>query len=191
MTLTGTGGVGKTRLALELADRSMPDAPDGVWWVDLAAARNEADALAALAASAAAGPGRVRRHDVKRSTAVASVLGEGAAVLVVDNCEQLLDAIAPIVEELLGFCPQIRVVATSREALRIPGELLFDVVPLAPRTRRSTLFEERIAGIRVDGERCGPTRSPRFASDSTVCPSRSSSPRRGPGTCSSPRSCTG
>ena len=67
-----------------------------------------------------------------RSAAVAAVLGDRAAVLVLDNCEHLLGVVAPVVDELLGRCGRLRVVATSREGLGIAAEVLFTVGPLAP-----------------------------------------------------------
>ena len=78
--------------------------------------------------------------------AVATVLGDRAAVLVLDNCEHLLSSITPAVEELLGRCGQIRVLATSREALGIPTEVLFDVGPLTP-SAAVELFEARVTGV--------------------------------------------
>jgi predicted ATPase len=76
------------------------------------------------------------------------VLGDRAAVLVLDNCEHLLSSVTPAIEELLGRCGQIRVVATSREGLGLPTEVLFDVGPLAP-SAAVELFEARVTGVVV------------------------------------------
>jgi predicted ATPase/DNA-binding SARP family transcriptional activator len=148
ITLTGTGGVGKTRLALELAVRLMPDVPDGVWWIDLTAARDGKDALAALQRALQVEPGGTA--DVAAGLVeLATVLGDGVAVLVFDNCEQLRGSIESIVAELLGRCGGIRVVATSRAALDVRGEVLFAVLPLEL-TAAMTLFEERVEGLGAD-----------------------------------------
>jgi predicted ATPase/DNA-binding SARP family transcriptional activator len=145
VTLAGTGGVGKTRLAQELAVRLMPDVHDGVWWVDLAAARDGSDALAALQRALQLEPGIAATFE-GRLAELAAVLGDGVAVLVLDNCEQLIGSIEPIVQELLGRCGGIHVVTTSRTALDVRGEVLFAVLPLEL-TAAMTLFEERIEGL--------------------------------------------
>jgi predicted ATPase len=143
VTLTGPGGVGKTRLAVELSVAMNDDVPDGVWWIDLAAARSEADALAAIQRSLRMdGVGADPREAL---AAVVTALGERAAVLVLDNCEHLLTSIAPAVEELLGRCGQVRVLATSREGFGVPGEVLFAVGPLTP-SAAVALFEARVTG---------------------------------------------
>jgi predicted ATPase/DNA-binding SARP family transcriptional activator/tetratricopeptide (TPR) repeat protein len=148
VTLVGPGGVGKTRLALELSVSIMADTPDGVWWVELTAAADDGDGLAALRRALQLEPG----GDADREEAVAlvaRVLGDGAAVLVLDNCEHLLGSIDLLVEDLLGRCGQLRIVATSREGLGVRGELLFSVTPLAL-PAAVTLFEARLEGLDPD-----------------------------------------
>ncbi len=148
VTLTGPGGVGKTRLALELGVSLMAQSPSGVWWVDLAPARDAADAAAAVRrALQLEAP---TTTDLESGFAdVAAVIGGGAAVMILDNCEHLPGVANLLVEELLGHCPQLRVIATSREGLGVRGELLFTVGPLEL-AAAVALFEQRIAGLAVD-----------------------------------------
>jgi predicted ATPase/class 3 adenylate cyclase/DNA-binding CsgD family transcriptional regulator len=122
-TLTGAGGCGKTRLALQVAADAMDRHPDGVWWVELA--RLEHSTLLAAAVSTAVDlrevPGR----------AVLDTLVEhlrGRRVLVaLDNCEHLLAACAELVDVLLRACPSLTILATSRAPLGVPGEITWRV----------------------------------------------------------------
>lgn len=145
VTITGPGGVGKTRLALELCATIKDHVADGVWWVELAAARSDADVIAAVQRSLGmdAGGGGDPHTAV---AGVATVLADRAAVLVLDNCEHVIGCVASMVDELLGRCGQLRVVATSREGLSVPAERLFAVAPLHP-SAAVELFEARIAGL--------------------------------------------
>lgn len=128
-TLTGPGGAGKTRLAVQCARPLLARFPDGVWLVELAPLSAEADVpqavLNALAlreqASAAGDP-------LDRLTAA---LRTRSALLVLDNCEHLIEAVAAMADRLLGACPGLRVLATSREPLGLTGEALWPVRPLA------------------------------------------------------------
>ncbi|HEY5876175.1 MAG TPA: BTAD domain-containing putative transcriptional regulator, partial [Ilumatobacteraceae bacterium] len=150
VTLSGPGGVGKTRLALEVGVALMAQTPSGVWWVDLATARDEDDALTAVRRALQLEPASAPSAEAGFAD-VASVIGAGAAVIVLDNCEHLLGAVDVLVEELLGRCPELRVLATSREAIGVRGELLFTVGPLELDAAIS-LFEQRIAGLANDGD---------------------------------------
>jgi predicted ATPase/class 3 adenylate cyclase/DNA-binding CsgD family transcriptional regulator len=118
LTLTGAGGCGKTRLALQAAADAIDDYPDGVWWVELA--RLEDAGLLAAAVIAAVGvaevPGR-SPLDV-----LVAHLHERSALLVLDNCEHLLAACAELADPLLRACPSLTVLATSRAPLGVPGE---------------------------------------------------------------------
>ena len=140
VTLTGPGGVGKTRLALELSVAMKDDVPDGVWWVELAAARSEADAAGRAAAVAALDRPAPPSREAALA-AVATVLarsGGGARARQLRAPPRVRST--PVVEELLGRCGRIRIVATSREALGVPAEVLFAVGPLdtvRPRSRCS------------------------------------------------------
>ena len=143
VTLTGPGGVGKTRLAQEASLGMKDEVPDGVWWVELASARTEADAVAAVQRSL-----RMDAGGADASTALASVttaLANRDAVLVLDNCEHLLGAIASTVEELLSRCSSVRILATSREGLGITAEVVCPVGPLAA-AAAVELFEARLTG---------------------------------------------
>ena len=127
ITLTGVGGIGKTRLALEAARCLLPNFRDGVWIIELAPLSDPAlvpitvaTALGLEPASGAASPG-----------AVAHALRTKQLMLVLDNCEHVVDAAARMAEELLHANPAARVIATSREPLRAEGEWIYRVPPLA------------------------------------------------------------
>ena len=129
LTLTGAGGSGKTRLALEVASRLGAGGryPDGIAWVELAPLANPelvphhvADALG------------VRRDGIRAAgDALLEALRDWEALLVLDNCEHLVEACARLAEALLRGCPRLRVMATSREALGISGERAWLVPALA------------------------------------------------------------
>ena len=126
LTLIGPGGVGKTRLLIETGHRlqaSRPDRP--VVMCELAGASEESAVdvvAAALTIDRRAGEGLAER--------LAAVLAETAMVLLIDNCEHVLDPIADLVDRLLVACPNVWVIATSRERLRVAGEQLYEVPPL-------------------------------------------------------------
>ncbi|MFJ4827284.1 AfsR/SARP family transcriptional regulator [Streptomyces bacillaris] len=132
VTVVGPGGVGKTRLTLEVCGLLAPRR-DAVWWVDLAATDAQgaqASVTAALGLSDASVPPGQPPHDpVHRLTAF---LAERHVVLALDNCEHVLDAIAPLVGAVLERCPRLTVVATSREPLALPGEVLHALAPMSP-----------------------------------------------------------
>jgi predicted ATPase/DNA-binding CsgD family transcriptional regulator/DNA-binding XRE family transcriptional regulator len=126
LTLIGAGGCGKTRLAVQVAADLVGAYPAGVWFVDLApltaAALVPGAVLAALGLTEA--PGR------SAAAAVSAHLGGRSGLLLLDNCEHLIAACASMAEELLGACPGLRVLATSREPLGAPGELVWRVPSL-------------------------------------------------------------
>ncbi len=129
VTLFGPGGAGKTRLATESA-AAITDRR--VWFVELAPVRDGSDLAAAALAALGIRETRVLEAPHTHGTArLADVLGGEPAVLVLDNCEHLIDAAAGFVHELLGRCPELRVLATSREPLALTGEQLLPVGPLA------------------------------------------------------------
>ncbi|HET6987202.1 MAG TPA: AfsR/SARP family transcriptional regulator, partial [Kribbella sp.] len=145
VTLTGPGGGGKTRLAITLADRLRPRYA-AVRWLGLATTGPADGATAVLAALA-----DVLELPEATVDAVIWRLSSGPSLLVVDNCEHLLDPIAPLVAELLRSCPKLTVLATSQEALGIAGEAVFAVPPLAEAAIR--LFVDRAQAASYTFER--------------------------------------
>jgi predicted ATPase/DNA-binding SARP family transcriptional activator len=128
VTLVGPGGAGKTRLAVEVA-RSFAEP---VWLVELAPVREPAGVGAAvLAAVAPAGATLLHSGPTDLGTRLRDALGERTGLLVLDNCEHLLDACAVLVDAVLAHCPRVRLLATSREPLAITGERLCPIGPLA------------------------------------------------------------
>ena len=137
VTLTGIGGCGKTRLALEVARRVQPRFTDGVILIELGAV-NDANLVAATATAAS---GTQLHEPTFRS--LAAHLASRSLLILVDNCEHLIETCAELVHELLSACPSVRVLATSREPLRADGEATFAVPPLALDTDATALFLDR------------------------------------------------
>jgi predicted ATPase/DNA-binding SARP family transcriptional activator len=127
VTLTGTAGVGKTRTALRLGTQYADRFDGGTWFTDLAPVTNAKESLLALAAvlGVQAGAGLMLMEQL------IAAIGDRQVLLIVDNCEQVLEGIARIVDELVGSCPQLRVIATSRQALKLPGECVVRLHPLS------------------------------------------------------------
>jgi len=126
VTLAGPPGIGKSRLGVELAHRVAGDYPGGAWLVELAPVSDGELVPAALAAamSISEEPGR----DLTET--VVGRLGSGRALVVLDNCEHLVDACAELSDGLLRGCPELRIIATSRETLAVAGEQVCPVPPL-------------------------------------------------------------
>ncbi len=158
VTLIGPGGVGKTRLAIRVAEEVAGDFPDGVWFVALAPVRDPALVAATLAQSLGVGetPTRTVEENLR------DFLRESRALLVLDNLEHLLDA-GPLIADLLSACPSLTVLATSRAVLRISGEFDVAVPPLSVSQTESApgavhplesdatrLFVERACAARSD-----------------------------------------
>jgi predicted ATPase/class 3 adenylate cyclase len=154
VTLTGTGGVGKTRLAVQAAAEMLATYPAGVWLCEFAAVSDPASMLQALAVSLnmAPGTGALRGEDI------AEFIGSRRMLVLLDNCEHLLDPAAELVDQLLARCPFVRVLATSREALDVPGERVIRLRSLAlpdtevaldelVRVDATRLFLERAAAV--------------------------------------------
>ena len=126
VTLTGVGGVGKTRLATEVAARLVDECPDGVWFFELAAVADPAavpDAVAAVL-------GITQQPEKSVSESVAAALEGRVRLLVLDNCEHVRDAAADLVEAILAQSATVRVLATSREGLGVADEQLWLVPSL-------------------------------------------------------------
>jgi predicted ATPase/DNA-binding XRE family transcriptional regulator len=126
VTLTGTGGAGKTRLALEVGARAVRSFPDGVWLADLAAITDPG--LVAVQVMEALGIRQAGDEPVLE--ALRFRLRSADLLLVLDNCEHLLDGCVRLAYELLGSSTGLRVLATSREPLGVPGEVSYLVPPL-------------------------------------------------------------
>ena len=126
VTLTGVGGVGKTRLATEVAARLADEFPDGVWVFELAAVADPAavpDAVAAVL-------GITQQPGKSVSESVAAALEGRSRLLVFDNCEHVRDAAADLVEAILAQSATVRILATSREGLGVADEQLWLVPSL-------------------------------------------------------------
>jgi non-specific serine/threonine protein kinase len=126
VTITGAGGCGKSRLSLELASRMLAACPDGVWLVELASLADPA----MVPASAAAALGALQAPGTSTLDALLQFLREKRVLVVLDNCEHLLDACADLVGRVLTVCPRVRILATSRESLRVEGEAVYTLAPL-------------------------------------------------------------
>jgi len=126
VTLTGPGGIGKTVLALETARSVVGEFPDGGWLVELAPL-SDPD----LVSSAVAGALELRLGaNVISPEAVAGAIAEKKLLLVLDNCEHVIDAAATLAETITRLCPRVTILATSREVFRIDGEYAYCVAPL-------------------------------------------------------------
>jgi predicted ATPase/DNA-binding CsgD family transcriptional regulator len=155
LTLTGPGGVGKTRLALRMAAEVRRTFPDGVWFVELAALRDPQ-----LLPHTLANALELRQVSADPAADLASYLEQQRLLVVLDNCEHLTDACAVLVSKLLAAAPELRILATSRHVLGVEGEQILSVPPLSvPEADREvlagdathyesvTLFVDRAAAV--------------------------------------------
>jgi predicted ATPase/DNA-binding SARP family transcriptional activator len=127
LTLTGSGGCGKTRLAIQLAAELADEFPDGVWFVELASLADPA--LVAQTVAARWGIREAADHPLMQT--LAESLRRKKLLLILDNCEHLVTACAQVTATLLPHCPALRIVATSREALNVAGETVWLVPSLS------------------------------------------------------------
>lgn len=126
VSIVGPGGVGKTALALHLADTLAADFPDGIAFVDFSTV-SDPERVAEAVAAVLAGGGAGSNSATDRLTAF---LRERRALLVLDNCEHMIEPVAMLVNALVAACPGIVVLVTSRESLFVPGEQIFRLQPL-------------------------------------------------------------
>lgn len=159
VTLTGVGGIGKTRLSQQVASMLLENYPDGVWLVELASLSEPA-----LVPETVAGIFGIRlQSDRPLIEVLLHVLRSKMTLLILDNCEHLLDACAQLSDKLLKNCPNLKILATGREALGIVGEALYQVPSLrTPDVERIDsleklgnyealrLFKERAQLVRMD-----------------------------------------
>lgn len=144
VTLTGAGGVGKTRLALQVATLVVADFGEGTWWADLAPV-TDPDLVAATVARALGlpdQPGRLPQHSLLQH------IGNRNVLVVLDNCEHLLDSTATLLTSLAGGCPRLRVLCTSREPIGLTGEVTWRVPSLSLSDDAVRLFADRAAQAR-------------------------------------------
>ena len=154
VTLTGVGGVGKTRLALRAASRVAEDYPDGAWWCELAPA--DPDAVGHTVADALS-----LQQQSSRSVGetIVDALAGKRLLLVLDNCEHVARASAQLVEHIVRHCPEVTILATSRQPLAVDGEQVWAVPPLPLPSDRTAdhadaaaaqLFHDRARAHRAD-----------------------------------------
>ncbi|HST66535.1 MAG TPA: BTAD domain-containing putative transcriptional regulator, partial [Mycobacteriales bacterium] len=166
VTLVGPGGAGKTRLAAETAVRVLERFPDGAWLAELAPVTGGAEVPQAVLAAVGLAdtrpreqPGQPAPSQAGAMTRLVDLLAQRCALIVLDNCEHLIEPAATLAAELLARCPRLRIVATSREPLGITGEALAPVAPLglppadatpaqALRHPAVTLLADRAAAVR-------------------------------------------
>jgi predicted ATPase len=126
VTIAGASGLGKTRLALELARQALPEMPDGAWFASLAGVTDPAQVPREVATAL----GLREQYGTSAAEALPAHVGARELLLILDNCEHLLDACARLIEGLLRDCPGMRVLSTGHEPLRVPGERVWRLSPL-------------------------------------------------------------
>ena len=118
MTITGTGGVGKTRLALQTAAHAIEDYRDGAWLCELGVASDDEEAIQVVATALGVTP----RPGMSLEASIVEFLRTKQLLLVLDNCEHLLERRRPARGGVIRGCPDVRILATSREGLAVDGE---------------------------------------------------------------------
>lgn len=154
VTLTGVGGTGKTRVAVEAARAATSTLPDGAWIVELAPVTNPAFIMTAIGDTWGLRPG----EGASIEDVVNRYLWSRGLLLVVDNCEHLLSAATAAIETLLNACPDLRIIATSRESLGVAGETVLGVPSLGlsdgstpiEKSEAALLFLDRARAVRPD-----------------------------------------
>ena len=165
LTLSGMGGSGKTRLARRLAEQSLESFPDGVWFVDLTALKQSERVAESLADAA----GIQLEPGVPIMTTLTRAFADRRVLVVLDNCEDVLEPVARLGTELLGACPELKLLGTSREPIGAAGEVVVAVAPLSLPEEGATADPARLAGsesVRLFVERAGAAK-PGFALDAS------------------------
>jgi predicted ATPase/class 3 adenylate cyclase len=150
VSLTGSGGVGKTRLAMQAAAEALPHYADGAWFVDLAPIDDDAFVPSEIATAM----GLPEHRQGSAEEALVGVLARRHVLVVLDNCEHLVDAVAHVVDLIVRRCPGVTVFATSQEGLGVDGEVTFPVRPLREHDAEE-LFVERAHAARHGFELTG------------------------------------
>lgn len=166
VTLTGVGGCGKTRLAIQVAFERLEQFPDGVFVVDLAPVTDGTVVPGTVAAAVGFTRLALGSGSGRPASELIDFLSTRQVLLVMDNCEHLVDACAHLVDELLERCPDVKVLATSREALELQGEQAYPVAPLgvvgeasSEDSPSSQLFRDRAVLARPDFDMSSATAS--------------------------------
>lgn len=146
VTLVGTGGVGKTRLSIAVAEAALPRFEDGAWFVDLAPLTDPA--LIPQATAKALGVAEEQSRPIKET--LTQTLSTRSILLVLDNCEQFTEACADFAQQLLSSCPALTIIATSRQPLHIVGEQVLRVPSLPVDSEAVQLFADR--AVRANSE---------------------------------------
>lgn len=153
-TLLGPGGSGKTRLATETARTMVDDFPDGVWMVELAASADGDVAQATLTGLGLRDAILGATPSADPAEALIAAMRDREALLILDNCEHVVEAAARLAERVLGQCRRLRILATSREPLGLTGEAIWHVEPLAIGTVGSSpavqLLRDRASAVHGD-----------------------------------------
>ena len=139
VTLTGAGGAGKTRLAVEVASGLPDEFADGVWWIDLAPVADPIVVPVTIARTLGL-PDQPGRSPIET---VVRYIGDRRMLLLLDNCEHLLDASGDLIVTLLNGCPQLTVLTTSREPISVAGEVTWRVPSLSVNEEAVSLFVDR------------------------------------------------
>jgi predicted ATPase/class 3 adenylate cyclase len=157
VTITGTGGVGKTRLAVQTAARVAPEYPDGTWLCELGAALDDDEAIQIVANALAV----TQRPGMSLEASLLEYLHGKRLLLLLDNCEHLLDTAGRLADGVIRECPGVRLLATSREGLAVDGEQIrplrslsipdpTDAVDAIAETASATLFVDRARAVRPE-----------------------------------------
>ena len=163
VTLIGPPGIGKTRLSIEAARAALQDFSDGVFFVALAPLDAPAEHPNLIASTVAQALGYVGARNISTTEQLKEGIGDKQMLLVLDNCEHLIEEVSSLASDLLSACSQLKIIATSREYLRVSGEWLYAVPAFDLPTERAslvvesaskypalTLFSERARAVRSD-----------------------------------------